>query len=74
MLMAMSVCSIRKIKFVYKKMPKCKAHHDCFANQDGVCHCLNDNNFNGKDCPFYKIAVHKEQNGGRVYENQEMQQ
>lgn len=55
-------------------MPKCKAHHDCFANQDGVCHCLNDNNFNGKDCPFYKIAVHKEQNGGRVYENQEMQQ
>ena len=60
-----------------KRMPKCKAHHDCFANHDEVCHCLNDNNFNGKDCPFYKPAdtVHtkqRKQNGGMIYENQQM--
>ena len=44
-----------------KKMPECRAHH--------VCHCLNDNNFNGKDCPFYKTAetVRREQNGGSDY-------
>ena len=40
-----------------KRMPECRVHDDCFANHDGVCHCLNDNNFSGKDCPFYKTAV-----------------
>lgn len=57
-----------------KRMPECRVHHDCFANHDGVCHCLNDNNFNGKDCPFYKTAetVQREQNGGSDYGNQEM--
>lgn len=57
-----------------KRMPECRAHHDCFANRDGVCHCLNDNNFNGKDCPFYKNAetVRREQNGGSAYGDQEM--
>lgn len=58
-----------------KRMPECRAHHDCFANHDGVCHCLNDNNFNGKDCPFYKKTaetVRKEQNGGSAYGDQEM--
>ena len=57
-----------------KRMPECGAHHDCFANHDGVCHCLNDNNFNGKDCPFYKAAetVRREQNGGSDYGDQEM--
>lgn len=57
-----------------KRRPECRAHHDCFANHDGVCHCLNDNNFNGKDCPFYKTAeiVQREQNGGSAYGDQEM--
>ena len=40
-----------------KRMPECRAHHDCFANHDGVCHCLNDNNFNGKDCQDKRMNV-----------------
>lgn len=57
-----------------QRMPNCKVHHDCFANKDGMCSCLNNNDFNGKDCPFYK-TVCKEQNGeqskngGLVYED-----
>jgi Fe-S-cluster containining protein len=27
---------------------------DCFANKDGRCVSLKDNNFGGRDCPFYK--------------------
>lgn len=57
-----------------KRMPECSAHHDCFANHDGVCCCLSDNNFNGKDCPFYKTeeTVRREQNGGSAYGNQKI--
>lgn len=52
-----------------KQTPKCTAHIDCFANHGGVCCCLNDNDFNGKDCPFYKTkeTVRKEQDGGLDY-------
>ena len=32
-------------------------HKDCFANIDGRCVCLKDNNFKNKDCPFYKDKV-----------------
>lgn len=55
-------------------MPECRAHDDCFANHDGVCCCLSDNNFNGKDCPFYKTeeTVRREQNGGSAYGNQKI--
>lgn len=34
--------------------PICTKHRDCFANEDGACNCLTDNNFKGRDCPFYK--------------------
>ncbi len=33
---------------------KCDKHMDCFANKDGRCVSLKDNNFGGRDCPFYK--------------------
>lgn len=36
------------------KVAKCDMHTDCFANRDGRCACLKDNNFGGRDCPFYK--------------------
>lgn len=26
----------------------------CFANEECKCKCLNDNNFYGRECPFYK--------------------
>lgn len=35
-----------------KGLPRCTAHRDCFANKNGVCVCLGDNDFHGKDCPF----------------------
>lgn len=38
------------------EMPKCRMHGDCFANRGGVCICLKDNDFGGRDCPFYKPA------------------
>ena len=55
----------------------CRAHGDCFANRGGVCTCLKDNDFGGRDCPFYKPAdtVRKEQrrqNGGMVDGNQQI--
>ena len=42
--------------------PRCKDHKECFANKDGRCICLKDNNFGDKDCPFYKT---KEAQHGR---------
>lgn len=37
-----------------KAFPSCNTHKDCFAHKDGRCVCLNDNDFGGRDCPFYK--------------------
>jgi len=37
-----------------KGLPRCTAHRDCFANKDGVCVCLGDNDFHGKDCLFFQ--------------------
>ncbi len=37
-------------------MQGCRTHGDCFANRGGVCTCLKDNDFGGRDCPFYKPA------------------
>ena len=56
-------------------MQRCRAHSDCFANSGGVCTCLKDNDFGGRDCPFYKPAdtVRKEnrrQDGGKFHGNQ----
>ena len=50
------------------EMQRCRMHGDCFANRGG----LKDNDFGGRDCPFYKPAdtVRKEQrrrNGGMVH-------
>ena len=39
-----------------KNKPKCekKEYQNCFANDNGRCLCLSDNNFRGEGCPFYK--------------------
>ena len=37
---------------------RCTKYKDCFANVDGKCICLTDNNFPNKDCPFYKGKTH----------------
>lgn len=55
----------------------CTRHRDCFANQEGRCACLKDNDFGGKDCPFYKPAdtVRKEQrrqDGGAFHGNRKI--
>lgn len=60
-------------------MQGCRIHGDCFANRGGVCTCLKDNDFGGRDCPFYKPAdtVYTEkcrQDGGAFYGNQQIQQ
>ncbi|EOT27658.1 hypothetical protein C805_01766 [Eubacterium sp. 14-2] len=60
-------------------MQGCRAHNDCFANRGGVCTCLKDNDFGGRDCPFYKPADtvregRRRQDGGRFYGNQQIQQ
>lgn len=58
-------------------MQGCRAHDDCFANKGGVCICLKDNGFGGRDCPFYKPAdtvrdKQRRQNGGMVDGNQQI--
>ena len=40
-----------------KGLTRCTAHRDCFANKDGVCVCLRDNDFHGKGCPFFKTTA-----------------
>ncbi len=55
-------------KFIKCKHPKT----DCFANKNGLCICLADTNFIGKDgkvtdCTFYKPIV-KHQEERRKYE------
>ena len=37
-----------------KPDPICITHTDCFANSNGKCTCLEDNDFGDRDCPFYK--------------------
>ena len=37
-----------------KAFPVCDMHRNCFANKEGHCVCLSDNDFGNKDCPFYK--------------------
>ena len=59
------------------EMQRCRMHGDCFANRGGVCTCLKDNDFGGRDCPFYKPAdtVRKEncgQDGGKFHGNQQI--
>ena len=58
-------------------MQGCRAHDDCFANKGGVCICLKDNGFGGRDCPLYKSAdtvrdKQRRQNGGMVDGNQQI--
>lgn len=38
-----------KIRCLYKK--------DCFANADGYCICLTNNDFGGRRCLFYKTKT-----------------
>ena len=33
--------------------PYCK-RADCFANREGRCYCLVDNDFGERPCPFFK--------------------
>lgn len=59
------------------KMPECRMHKDCFGNRGGRCVCLKNNDFGGRDCPFYKPADtvqedHRRQNGGMVHGNQQI--
>lgn len=34
---------------------------DCFAYKDGNCVALNDTNFKGRPCPFYKPVIKYEE-------------
>ena len=59
------------------KTTVCTGHSDCFANQDGLCACLKNNDFSGRDCPFYKPVntvreEQRRQNGGIFYGNQQV--
>lgn len=36
------------------KAVRCDSHKDCFANVDGRCIALKDNDFGGGECSFYK--------------------
>ena len=51
-----------------KGLPHCTAHRDCFANKDDVCVCLGDNDFHGKDCPFFKITAQCDADRQKSYE------
>ena len=37
-----------------RELIKCDMHEDCLACDKGKCIALSDNDFGGRDCPFYK--------------------
>ena len=39
------------------KRPVCMNHEKCFGNKLGKCIVLSDNDFGGKECPFYKTRA-----------------
>ena len=51
-----------------RELPRCTAHRDCFANKGGVCVCLGDNDFHGKDCPFFKTTAQCDAGRQKSYE------
>ena len=36
---------------------RCLDKKDCFANADGYCICLTNNDFGGRRCSFYKTKT-----------------
>ena len=46
-----------------KGLPRCTAHRDCFANKNGVCVCLGDNDF-----PFFKPTAQCDADRQKSYE------
>lgn len=51
-----------------KGLPRCMVHRDCFANKCGVCVCLGDNDFHGKDCPVFKTTAQNDTDRQKSYE------
>ena len=51
-----------------KGLPRCTAHRDCFANKNGACVCLGDNDFHGKDCLFFKTTAQCDADRQKSYE------
>ena len=45
--------------------PVCTVHTDCFGNWKSRCSVLWDNDFGGRDCPFYN---NREQYGDELQE------
>ena len=48
--------------------PCMSGHTDCFAYRDGLCICLCDTDFHGKDCSFYATTAQVEENRKRCRE------
>lgn len=41
-------------------LKQCPFHSDCFANLNGFCVALDNVEFKGRDCPFYKTTEQNE--------------
>lgn len=50
-----------------EKPYSCHTHTDCFANERGYCMVLNDTNFQGKDCPFFKTRAQSRESRRNAY-------
>ena len=48
--------------------PCMSSHPDCFANKSGICICLSDTNFQGRDCPFYATSAQVEESRRRSHD------
>ena len=48
-------------------LKNCPYHSDCFANLNGYCSALDDVDFKGKSCPFYKTAMQNELDKSAAY-------
>lgn len=43
-------------------------HPDCFANKSGICICLSDTDFHGRDCSFYATSEQVEERRRRSHD------
>lgn len=50
----LAIIRAEKEKEIRESYPRCRAHPDCHAWEDGRCVALRDNNFGRRGCPFYK--------------------
>lgn len=47
--------------------PVCIGESDCFAREGGLCRILDNTDFGGRKCPFYKSQAQRDASADKSY-------